>query len=139
MAISRIKAELTGFDWHDLTDPETIGSWPLTIRVVVLVLMSLLCAALGYLLVGDLRAELASLARESTALHQELEQKSALTADLPAQRAITLSQGEQLNRLLRQLPKEQQVPELVDGITAVGHGSRLTFSGVRLDAERVRE
>lgn len=85
-----IRAEFASFDWHNMTDIETIGSWPLTVRVAALLLMFLLCSALGYqFVIGGLFSELESLMDEGATLHQELEQKLALAAELSAQRTST--------------------------------------------------
>lgn len=139
MALSKIKEELSGFDWHDLKNAEAIGNWPPVVKAAVQLALLLLSVALGdQVIVGGLRDELNVLVDEGSMLRQELEQKLRSAADIPAQRTAALSNEKDLARFMRQLPEGRQIPDLLESITAVGHASRLTFSSVDLAEEQVK-
>jgi len=139
MALSAIRTELAGFDWHNLKNIETVGSWPLTVRVMVLSILFLLCVVPAcQFAVFRLGAQLTIQVDEGDALHRELEQQMLAAAALPAQSANTLSNEQTLGAFHRQLPEEGQVPELLDSITAVGRDNRLELMNVSLEPEQIQ-
>ncbi|MGH8463433.1 MAG: type 4a pilus biogenesis protein PilO, partial [Pseudomonas sp.] len=145
MGLSRIRAELSGFDWHNLRNTESIGSWPPSARVIVLLVALLLFTASGNrLVVGALRAELALLADEAAALHQELAQKAPAAAELSLQQTSTDVEEEVLSQLLQRIPgardaDKSHVAQLVDDITRVGQDHHLLFTNVSPGAEQEQE
>jgi len=137
MARIHIGAAFPDVDWHDLTDLETVASWPAAVRGLVLLCVLLLGVVPASRFVSShLSEELKMLAEEAATLERELEQQLLTAAALPAQRATTLASEESLAALHRQLPVEEQVPELLDSVTAVGHDNRLEFVSVSLEQKQ---
>lgn len=138
--ITDISNDLKNFDWNDLQDLDTIGVWPVAVKVVIIAVVFVGCLAAGYFLhVQNLQNELQSVTAEETQLRSEFEQKAYLAANLEEYRAQTVQMEESFTELLRQLPSETEVPGLVDDVTATGEGSGLDFDTISLQDEVIQE
>lgn len=136
---SRIK-ELQSFDWHNLSDIESLGVWPGVVKMLIAVALLLLCLAAGFWF--DIRGVQAQFSRwqvEEATLRVEFEQKASQAASFDEYKAQTVAMEEAFADLLRQLPSQTEVPDLVDDVTETGLGSSLSFSRIELDAEIARE
>lgn len=132
--------ELREFDWSNLGDIETIGVWPGPVKGVIVLVVSLLCLGAGFWFdVRHLQDDLARAEGEEDQLLGEYEQKAFQAANLDAYREQTAQMEEDFAELLRQLPGQTEVPDLVDDITETGLGSGLQFSRIELADEVVHE
>ena len=114
-----------------------IGVWPRPAKAVALA-----TAFCGTLLAGhvlylsgkqvDVNARIAS----ETELKREYERKALPAADLEAETARHEDMAAEFDALLRQLPKDTEVPGLIEDISraAINHG--LTIESIDLEAER---
>ena len=126
--------ELQSFDWNNLGDIESIGVWPGVVKMVIAVALFVVCLGAGFWFdIRSLQAELTRWQTEESTLRSELEQKSVLAANLEEYKAQTVQMEEEFAELLRQLPSQTEVPDLVDDVTETGLGSSLTFSRIELD------
>jgi type IV pilus assembly protein PilO len=140
MSLTNLKKELQGFDWNSLSDIETIGVWPGVVKFVLAAALFVLCLGAGYWFdIRNLQAALSRLEAEETTLRVEFEQKAVLAANLDDYKAQTVEMEEAFAELLRQLPSQTEVPDLVDDITETGLGSSLSFSRIELDSEIAQE
>lgn len=140
MALTDLKKELQSFDWNNLSDIESIGIWPGVVKFIIAVTIFVLCLGAGFWF--DIRNQQAELSRwqgEETTLRAELEQKAVMASNLEEYREQTVAMEEAFSELLRQLPSQTEVPDLVDDITETGLGSSLAFSRIELDAEVAQE
>ena len=138
MAPARIVNEIRHFDWQQLKDLETVGSWPAVVRVALL-LAYLLCLGLGGIFVaGGWQDEIDAVVAQSLALQQELAHRSPSAADLSRQKMAVAASAEALSRSAGRILENRGMPELLDGITAVGSEQRMTFSHFDLVAEQGR-
>ena len=138
--ISDITSDLRNFDWNDLTDLDTIGVWPVAVKVLITLVVFGGVLAAGYFLhVQNLQAELQGVAASENQLRVEFEQKAFLAANLEEYRAQTVEMEESFNELLLQLPSQTEVPGLVDDVTSTGEGSGLQFDNIALQPEAVQE
>ncbi|MCB1649848.1 MAG: type 4a pilus biogenesis protein PilO [Pseudomonadales bacterium] len=132
--------ELQSFDWNNLGDIESIGVWPGVVKMVIAVALFVVCLGAGFWFdIRSLQAELTRWQTEESTLRSELEQKSVLAANLEEYKAQTVQMEEEFAELLRQLPSQTEVPDLVDDVTETGLGSSLTFSRIELDPEVAQE
>ncbi|MEX1198689.1 MAG: type 4a pilus biogenesis protein PilO [Pseudohongiellaceae bacterium] len=132
--------ELRDFDWNNLGDIETIGVWPGPVKAVIVLVVFLLCLGAGYWFdVRQLQDQLTASEREEGELLSEYEQKAFMAANLEEYRVQTVQMEEDFAELLRQLPGQTEVPDLVDDITETGLGSGLSFSRIELSDEVVHE
>jgi type IV pilus assembly protein PilO len=138
--LTNITNDLRNFDWNDLQDVDTIGVWPVAVKVVIVFIIFSGCLAAGYFLhVQNLQTSLQSVSGEENQLRIEFEQKAFLASNLEEYRAQTEEMEESFTELLRQLPSETEVPGLVDDVTNTGEGSGLEFANFELPEEQVQE
>ena len=132
--------DLKNFDWADLQDIDTIGVWPVAVKVIIIAVIFAGCLTAGYFLhIQNLQIELENVVSEENQLRVEFEQKAFLAANLEEYRAQTVEMEESFEELLLQLPSETEVPGLVDDVTETGEGSGLAFENIALQPEVVRE
>jgi len=138
--LTNITNDLRNFDWNDLQDVDTIGVWPVAVKVVIVFIIFSGCLAADYFLhVQNLQTSLQSVSGEENQLRIEFEQKAFLASNLEEYRAQTEEMEESFTELLRQLPSETEVPGLVDDVTNTGEGSGLEFANFELPEEQVQE
>ena len=140
MSFNRTLRDLRNFDWNNLTDVESIGVWPGPVKVLLALLVFALCMGLGYwFLIQDLQSQLQRAAQQEIQLLGEYEQKAGMSANLDAYQAQTEEMEASFAQLLRQLPGQTEVPDLVDDVTDTGLGSGLAFSRIELSPEVTHE
>ncbi len=140
MALTDLKKELQSFDWNNLSDIESIGIWPGIVKVIIAVALFVLCLAAGFWFdIRNLQAELTRWQVEESTLRVEFEGKAVMASNLEEYKEQTVAMEEAFSELLRQLPSQTEVPDLVDDITETGLGSSLAFSRIELDAELAQE
>lgn len=138
--IQNIINDLRNFDWNDLQDVDTIGSWPAPVKVVIILAIVIACLAGGYFFhIQNLQTELQDVVSEEDKLRIEFEQKAFLAANREKYRTQTVQMEESFTELLRQLPSVTEVPGLVDDVTKTGVASGLEFSKLDLPAEEIQE
>lgn len=139
MALSDSFQQLKDFNLSDL-DIETIGVWPLPVRVILLVLI--FCSVLAgtyYFHVKDLGVELNRSRAQEVKLKQTFEQKAFQAANLEAYREQMAEMEKLFGALLAQLPSDTEVPGLLEDITEIGQGASLNIVSITLQPERSAE
>jgi type IV pilus assembly protein PilO len=139
MALADSLKALREVNLSDLT-LDNIGSWPIAVKVVVWVLVFGLVCFLGwnYHLKG-LREQLMAVQTAETQLREEYRLKAFQVANLEALKAQLAEMEEQFGALLSQLPKDTEVPGLLEDITEKGTDAGLTFDSIALEGERAAE
>ena len=117
-------------------DPQNIGSWPLAAKVLVYVIVFIVVLTLGYVLdLSAMRETHASGEQAQETLLEECEQNVCKPITLDVYKKQLLDMEESFGSLLKQLPKETEVPELLEDVTHTGLGSGLEFDGINLGTE----
>ncbi len=138
--ITDITNDLRNFDWNDLQDVDTIGTWPVAVKVILVFTVFAGCLAAGYFLhIQNLQANLQQVAGDEGQLRIEFEQKAFLASNLEDYRAQIVEMENTFSELLRRLPSETDVPGLVVDVTSTGQGSGLEFDSFVLPEEQVQE
>lgn len=139
MNLSDSFQQLKDFDFTDL-DFESIGVWPLPVRVLLLIVaFSLVLAGTYYFHVKDLGVKLEQYKAQEVKLKDDFEKKAFQAANLEAYR-VQMAEVEKLfGALLAQLPSDTEVPGLLEDITEIGHGASLNISSITLQPERSAE
>jgi len=121
-------------------DINNIGNWPLPIKIILIVIVSIGVLIGGYFLDLQSQNELLdrSRAKEIT-LKQEFERKQAKAANLDAYKKQMVEMKESFGTMLRQLPSKTEVENLVDEITQTGLTSGVEFKLFKPEAERFIE
>ena len=114
--------DLKNFDINQLRslDPKNMGSWPLPIRIGVLILVYLAVLAGGYFapdLIADQREQLSKLQDTETSLKATFEQKAAQAANLDIYKKQSDDMQKSFGTMLRQLPGKTEIPNLLQDIS----------------------
>ncbi|MFM7785561.1 MAG: type 4a pilus biogenesis protein PilO [Gammaproteobacteria bacterium] len=139
MALSDSLKSLQEIQLSDLT-LDNVGSWPLPIKVVAWIAVFGAVLFLGYNYhLKDLQAQADQVRAQEDELRRQFEAKAFQVANLDALRAQLAEMEQQFGALLGQLPKDTEVPGLLEDITEKGVDAGLRFSSIALQAERAAE
>lgn len=113
------------------------GEWPLPAKIVSIVLVCLLVWGLGYyFVIKDKRAELENLAQKEVELKQSFESKQAKAVNLEAYKEQLAEMRVMFASMLEQLPRKNEVADLLVDITRTGLVNGLEFELFRPESER---
>jgi len=139
-------SELKNMDLRELIDQvnsldfENVGGWPPPVKIAAGVLVLALVLLLGYFLViQDLNVTLEQQEREEVSLLKSYEKKAFEAHNLDQFRAQLAEMEQTFGALLKQLPKDTEVPGLLEDITHTGLGSGLEFEEIALKSEEEKE
>ena len=131
--------ELKDIDFADL-DIQQIGIWPAPVKTLLLIGVAVVILILGYFLkVQDVRQQYHSAAGKEAALLDQYATKAFQAANLQAYRTQMIELDDTFGALLKQLPKDTEVPGLLEDITEVAYGSGLSMQAISLQPEQVSE
>lgn len=140
LAPAAVLRELHDFDWNDLGRAETIGAWPAAVMALLVLALFCACLAAGYGFdIRALRLRIELMETEEAGLRAELRSKATLAADLEGQRERVADLELAWAALLRQLPAQNELPALLEDISASGLDSGLQFAGVHVRGEVLRD
>ena len=139
-------SELKNMDLRELMDElnsldfENVGGWPTPIKVGAAVLVLILVVALGYFLsITEANQVLDQQKKEEATLLQAYEKKAFQAHNLDQFRKQLVEMEQTFGALLKQLPKDTEVPGLLEDITHTGLGSGLEFENIELRDEMEKE
>ena len=131
--------ELQEIDFADL-DIQQIGVWPGSLKTILLVLVLILILALGYFFkIKEMSQQHSVAAKKELKLLEQYEGKAFQAPNLDAYRQQMIELDETFGALLKQLPKDTEVPGLLEDITEVAYGSGLSMKSISLQPERASE
>lgn len=132
-------SELKGFDFKNL-DPNSIGSWPLLLRLVVLLVLFVgLCIGGYFLVISDQLEALAGKEREEVTLREDFVSKQRRAANLDAYKQQLTEMEGLFGNLLRQLPGKTEVDSVLTDITQAGLSAGLQTELFRPRNELAKE
>ncbi|WP_221795786.1 type 4a pilus biogenesis protein PilO [Oceanobacter mangrovi] len=121
------------FDVNDLNeiDWNNMGGWPLGGKVFFCLLVFVAVIVGGYfLLVKDTSLSLDNAVAQESKLKQDIERKAFKVANLDAYREQLAEMQDSFGSLLKQLPKDTEVPGLIDDISATALGAGLKLNAI---------
>jgi len=143
------KAALTpkkSFDFNEFRrsfeslDNQNYGSWPLAVRVTVLVMIVGFIAALAWALpISSKIDEIKAAEAQQVTLLEAYRGKESKARYLDAYKSQVTQMETEFNALLNQLPKDTRVSELVEGINMTGVGSNIRFQDISVEPEIEQE
>ncbi len=137
--LANIAEKLSEFDINEL-DINNVGIWPAPIKVVAGVLLFCLVIAGGYwFYYQDMQVKYSGLQKKELSLKKSYESKAFKAANLDAYKKQMEEMEVSFGALLEQLPKDTEVPGLLEDITRTGSNSGLDFKSIRLESEKVQE
>lgn len=131
--LKALTAKLNEFQLDDLNDIDwqNMGSWPLAGKAIFCLLLFVGVLAGGYFgLVADSLQMLEREQRNEQSLREGFENKAFRVANLDAYKAQMAEMQESFGSLLKQLPRDTEVPGLIDDISAAALSSGLKLSAI---------
>jgi len=117
-------------------DTHNYGSWPFSVKLTCWVFLFLLVCAIGYFLAIRPKLEAISNAQaQEQNLLNEFREKDSKLRNLQQYQAQLQEMEANFNEQLEQLPKETEIPGLVEDINVAGVSSGLKFKNIRLESE----
>lgn len=121
-------------------DQNNYGSWPVPVKVTVLLFMVAVIAFLTWFLpISTKREEIAAAEAEQQTLLDQYRQKESKARHLKEYQTQVLKMQSDFKELLNQLPKDTRISDLVDGINMVGVGSNIKFQDIKVEPEVSQE
>lgn len=142
-AVVKTKKKMTVdkfFQQFNTLDPNNYGSWPLSVKITCWIFIVFLICAVGYFVVikPQLDAISSAHAQEQNLLN-EFREKDSKLRNLQQYQAQLQEMEVNFNQQLEQLPKETEIPGLVEDINVTGVNSGLKFKNIRLEPEVKQE
>ena len=121
-------------------DTNNYGSWPLSVKITCWLFIIIFVLAAGYFLaIKGKMDDIANANAQEQNLLNEFREKDSKLRNLQ-QYQIQLQEMEaRFNQQLEQLPKETEIPGLVEDINLTGVNSGLKFKNIRLEPEVKQE
>jgi len=139
MALSKIIEEMRSVERSELT-LENIGYWPLAYRFLALLFVcTLILVGFYYGSIDDQNVTLQKKQTQEITLKKTYKKKAFEAANIQALRDQMVELKNSFGALLKQLPKEREVPGLLEDIDEVGRGSSVSIKDMVLQAERDAE
>jgi type IV pilus assembly protein PilO len=135
MDFQELNDKISSFDINDV-DWNNIGSWPLVGRVIFafIIFVSIL-AALYFVDIQAQTEKLDKVSAEEETLKTSFETKAFRVANLEAYKKQLADIEESFGSLLRQLPRDTEVPGLLEDITSAALNSSLEITSIELKDE----
>ncbi|WP_300427884.1 type 4a pilus biogenesis protein PilO [uncultured Thalassolituus sp.] len=122
--------QIRSFDPNDI-DWNNMGSWPIIGKAVLCVSVVAAIGTMGYFLaVLDERDRLASAQNQEVKLKKDFESKAFRVANLEEYKAQMTEMETTFGSLLKQLPRDTEVPGLIDDISAAALNSGLELRAI---------
>ena len=128
------------FQQFNTLDMNNYGSWPASVKITCWIFIFLAVLALGYFVV--IRSQLEEIANaqaKEQSLLNEFKEKDSKLRNLQQYQTQLQEMEANFNQQLEQLPKETEIPSLVEDINLTGVNSGLKFKNIRLENEVKQE
>lgn len=118
-------------------DPNESGEWPFVIKIIVIILLCVAIWGAGYyFIIGDKKMALAAADQKEETLKKEFEYKQAKAINLNAYQVQMEEMKVTFSSMLEQLPKKNEVADLLVSISSAGLVNGLTFNLFKPGGER---
>ncbi|NRA24093.1 MAG: type 4a pilus biogenesis protein PilO [Oleispira sp.] len=116
--------KINEFDVNDI-DWENMGSWPLVGKVVFCIILTTAILIGGYIMMLEpMKLKLEREVKQETQLKRDFENKAFQVANLEEYKAQMVEMEQSFESILKQLPRDTEVPGLIDDISlaAINNG-----------------
>lgn len=135
MDFQELTDKINSFDINDI-DWNNMGSWPLIGRVVFATILFVGVLVASYFLdISDIATRLDTAVNKEEELKKDFERKAFRVANLDAYKQQLVDIEDSFGTLLRQLPRDTEVPGLLEDITGAALGAGLTINSIKLKDE----
>ncbi len=124
------------FQQFNTLDMNNYGGWPLSVKITCWIFVFLAVIALGYFIVIKKQLDnITSAQAQEQNLLNEFKEKDSKLRNLQQYQAQLQEMEANFNQQLEQLPKETEIPGLVEDINVSGVNAGLKFKNIRLEPE----
>jgi type IV pilus assembly protein PilO len=117
-------------------DPNNIGGWPVSVKITCYIFVFAAVCILGFILVIKPKLNAIDKAKaQETKLLKEFRTKDSKLRNLKLHQTQLQQMEANFNQQLQQLPKETEIPSLVEDINLTGVKANLKFNNIRLERE----
>lgn len=128
------------FQQFSTLDTSNYGGWSRSVKVTFWLFLWLIIAAVGYFLAIKPKLDSIDIARaQETQLLNEFREKDSKLRNLQQYQIQLMDMQANFNQQLEQLPKETEIPGLVEDINITGVNAGLKFKNIRLENEIKQE
>ena len=139
MDLNKYIEQIQGFDINDV-EWDRIGVWPLPIRIIVFVFAAIaIVVACHFVVVKDKQVTLKQQITKEADLKKSFESKAFEAANLDKYRLQMIEMEASFGALKSRLPRDTEVPGLLEDIDDKGVESRLAINKINLLAEKSTE
>ena len=118
-------------------DFNNIGSWPMVVKAVLIVIVAIGVLVLGYFLdIQDQQDNLARVTSKEKQLKDDFEVKQAKASNLDAYKVQMKEMEDSFGAMIRQLPSKTEVEDLLVDISQTGLASGIEFQLFKPLAEK---
>lgn len=138
MSLNNILEQFKGLDINDFSeiDWNNMGSWPAAGKIVFGAVIAITLVVLFYVgLTSDVVALRDNAISREEQLRQDFETKAFRVANMEAYKKQLTEIEESFGTLLRQLPRDTEVPGLLEDITNAALGAGLVIQEIKLQPE----
>ncbi|CAM2953168.1 type 4a pilus biogenesis protein PilO [Acinetobacter celticus] len=121
-------------------DTNNYGGWPLSVKITCWIFIIIFVIAAGYF--GVIRGKIEAIANANAQeqnLLNEFREKDSKLRNLQQYQVQLQEMQARFNQQLEQLPKETEIPGLVEDMNLTGVNSGLKFKNIRLEPEVKQE
>lgn len=128
------------FQQFNTLDMNNYGSWPMSVKITCWLFILFVVGAIGYFLVIKPKLDAIDSARvQEQTLLNEFKEKDSKLRNLQQYQAQLQQMQMDFTQQLEQLPKETEIPGLVEDINVTGVSSGLKFKNIKLENEVQQE
>jgi len=128
------------FQQFNTLDMNNYGSWPLSVKITCWLFLFFVVCAIGYFLAIKPKLDAIDQARAvEQNLLNEFKEKDSKLRNLQQYQAQLQQMEMNFTQQLEQLPKETEIPSLVEDINVTGVSSGLKFKNIKLEPEVKQE
>lgn len=128
------------FQQFNTLDPKNIGGWPTGVKITCWIFLFFVVCAIGYFLAIKPKLDAIDQAHaQEQNLLTEFKEKDSKLRNLQQYQAQLKQMEADFKQQLEQLPKETEIPSLVEDINLTGINSGLKFKNIRLENEVTQE
>ena len=121
-------------------DPQNMGSWPTSVKITVYLFVLLATLGLAYfVVVRPLLNDIDNARAQEQSLLAEFQEKDSKLRNLRLYQVQVEQMEQTFGQLLLQLPKETEIPGLVEDINFTGVSSGLQFDNIKVESEIKQE
>lgn len=127
---------MANIDLNDL-DFSTVGSWPITVKAVLIAIVAVAVLALGYFVdIQEQQKNLEQITGEEKNLKQDFELKQLKASHLAGYKIQMAEMEDSFGAMIRQLPSKTEVEDLLVDISQTGLASGIEFQLFKPLAEK---